>query len=469
MASYISIGLLMSILLLAMISRLNFSKYKNKNDEKKDVLSCMARMVAFYIPESVKAVLRRQIRRVYVLNERPLYEQTENFLNGLIKKIFVFGLLLCLFALLVDQIFKSNQQNDDIVRPDVGGNSEKVKIHMEDEEEGAEEVYDLEIGPREYTDEEFETAAADAVKYIERIYLKDNTSENRIVSDLELPDKDELGRLRIIWESSDPLLLSSSGAIQNKQKEDTEVKLKATIKDNNHSVSVSYNLKVVGEDSLSSFERTKLKMQEIENETRSDSEVVLPDYMEGIRIERVQKNYTKLNIELFVLGLFMIAAYVVVQINRLKDEGKKRDSELRGAYYGFVNRLTIHLGAGSVLREAFRLAGVRERSDYLKKEITLTLKKIESGIPEYKAYTEMGKSIGTQEYLKLMSLVSQNLEYGNKNLISLLETEVNSSIYIRKEEIRKRGEQASEKLLIPTSILMILVIAIVIYPAYIGL
>ena len=313
-------------------------------------------------------------------------------------------------------------------------------------------------------------AAAEAKEYIDEVYLGSNPSAERVTSDLTLPDSDESGRLRVIWESSDPLVLSSSGVIKNKQFEnEAEVRLTAMIKDNNHSESVDYSLKVVGEDSLSSFERTKLKMLEIESGTRSESEVVLPDYLDGVRIERVKTDRRKVLAEIMLLGFFMIAAYAVIQINRLKEAGKKRDSELRGAYYGFVNRLTIHLGAGSVLREALRLAGVREKSEYLKNEINLALKKIASGIPEYSAYTEMGKSIGTQEYLKLMSLIAQNLEYGNKNLISLLETEVNSSIYIRKEEIKKRGEQASEKLLIPTSILMILVIAIVIYPAYKGL
>lgn len=468
MAVYISISLLILNLLLAIISRHNFSKYKNKDGDSKDILSCMARMVAFYIPESLKAVLRRLIRRVYVLNERPLYEQTEEYMNGLIKKIIVFSLILCLFSLSVIKLRAFDQKDDGIIRPEVGGTSEKVKLRLE--EEGTEEVYDLEISPREYTDEEFKTAAAEAKRYIDEVYLGNNPSAERITSNLTLPDSDETGRLRVIWESSDPLVLSSSGVIKNKQFEnEAEVRLTATIKDNNHSESVDYFLKVVGEDSLSSFERIKLRMLEIESETRSESEVVLPDYLDGVRIERVKTDRRKVLAEIMLLGFFMIASYAFVQINRLKEAGKKRDSELRGAYYGFVSRLTIHLGAGSVLREALRLAGVREKSEYLKNEINLALKKIASGIPEYRAYTEMGKSIGTQEYMKLMSLIAQNLEYGNKNLISLLETEVNSSIYIRKEEIKKRGEQASEKLLIPTSILMILVIAIVIYPAYRGL
>ena len=466
MAVYISIGLLILNLVLAILSRQSFSKYK-KTDGK-DILSCMAGMIVFYIPESIKTVMRRLIRRVYVLNERPLSEQTDEFLTRLIKKMIVFSLLLSLFSLSIYKLGFFNQENDSIMRPEVGGTSEKVRLRLE--EEGDEEVYDLEIGPREYTDEEFAAVAAEAEEYIGEVFLGENESEERVICNLMLPDVDESGNLRITWESSDPLILSSSGVIKNKQFEGSvEVRLTATIKDNNHSESVSYDLMVVGEDSLSSFERIKQKVLDIESETRSEAEVVLPDYLDGVRIERVEKDRQSIYTEIMFLGLFMIAAYVFVQINRLKEAGKKRDHELRGSYYGFVNRLTIHLGAGSVLREALRLASLRERSEYLKDEISLALKKIESGIPEYRAYTEMGKSIGTQEYLKLMSLISQNLEYGNKNLISLLETEVKSSIYIRKEEIKKRGEQASEKLLIPTSILMILVIGIVIYPAYSGL
>ena len=68
-----------------------------------------------------------------------------------------------------------------------------------------------------------------------------------------------------------------------------------------------------------------------------------------------------------------------------------------------------------------------------------------------------------------MSLISQNMEYGNSNLIKLMDSEVKLSFYLKKEDIRKRGEKASEKLLLPTLILMFIVMIIVMYPAFVGM
>ena len=160
---------------------------------------------------------------------------------------------------------------------------------------------------------------------------------------------------------------------------------------------------------------------------------------------------------------------VYKNIRELNEIGEKRDVELEEAYYSFVNRLAIHIGAGLSLRDAMKRAAEVEKSEYLKKEVGFALNKVASGVMENSAYMELGKNLGSQEYLRLMSLLSQNLAYGNSNLIGLLDSEVKQSFYIKRERIRKKGEQASEKLLLPTAILLILVIVIVMYPAFINL
>ena len=80
-----------------------------------------------------------------------------------------------------------------------------------------------------------------------------------------------------------------------------------------------------------------------------------------------------------------------------------------------------------------------------------------------------GKKLGLEEYNRLMGLISQNLAFGNSNLIKLLETEVKTSYFLRKEDVRRKGEQASEKLIVPTLLLMIVVIGIIVYPALTGI
>ena len=66
-----------------------------------------------------------------------------------------------------------------------------------------------------------------------------------------------------------------------------------------------------------------------------------------------------------------------------------------------------------------------------------------------------------------MSLIGQNLSYGNSNILKLLDDGIKNNIYLKREHIRKKGEQASEKLMFPTLILLLLVMGLVMYPAFI--
>jgi pilus assembly protein TadC len=173
------------------------------------------------------------------------------------------------------------------------------------------------------------------------------------------------------------------------------------------------------------------------------------------------------NMLIFIIGILIVFIFGYIRFNKLKEKGSERDKELEDAYFGFVNRLAIHIGAGLSLKDAMKRSVQNERCIYLKDEINHMLNKISSGISDSTAYMEFGKAVGSQEYIRLMSLISQNLAYGNSNLIKMLDSETKTGLYIKREHIKKKGEEASEKLILPTSLLLILVIIIVIYPAFI--
>ena len=141
----------------------------------------------------------------------------------------------------------------------------------------------------------------------------------------------------------------------------------------------------------------------------------------------------------------------------------------------FINKLTLRLSSGMNLRSALAIMVEDERrSGYgkdglLYDEVAVALNDIANGISEEDAYTSLGKRIGIPEYIRTMSLIEQNLHHGNKDLIKLLEEEERKAKFHNKERIRKRGEEASEKLLFPMLILLMVVIGIVVYPAFISM
>ena len=98
-------------------------------------------------------------------------------------------------------------------------------------------------------------------------------------------------------------------------------------------------------------------------------------------------------------------------------------------------------------------------------EVRFTLNQIDAGLSEEKAYLGMSGRIGIPEYTRLMTMISQNINHGNSRLLMLMDQEVKNAMNMKREHMRKKGETASEKLLIPTALLLVIVIGVIMIPA----
>ncbi len=466
MIRYVSLFILLLIESLSMISRKHFSKYK----DRKNPIWWLSENISVHLPAEMKSKLAGYMRRTDTFGGKQLKDLTEEWIVSLIYKILMMVTALSALIFVLSFVPEKKDVSQSVKRPEVGNSSDYAEIELYDSENDEKETYELEVHSREYTEKEFKNKTDACKKYLEKRILGKNGSADEIVYDMDFPSKDETGTLKVTWETSVPTVLSSSGKVDNTDIDDgVEVNIVATIKDDNFQDTYETDVTVVKDENLSSSEKAKLKMLEIEEGSRSDAELVLPEKIGSVEVKKIEKGNEEKFKELFVFGILFIALWAYYGLFKLKDKGIKRTEELDGQYYGFVNRLSIYISAGLTIQNALKAVMKNKSCKSLNDEITFTLNKIASGEPEAKAYMEMGKNLGTQDYAKLMSLISQNLEYGNSNLIKLMDSEVKLSFYLKKETIRKKGEKASEKLLIPTLILMFIVMAIVMYPAFVGM
>jgi len=169
---------------------------------------------------------------------------------------------------------------------------------------------------------------------------------------------------------------------------------------------------------------------------------------------------------------------------------------------GWYWKLTMLLGAGLTIRNAFtRIAleekrrleetgaasagrtdhggrgqqgrarpGRRRRAEnapdvhYLEQEMLLTVREMRSGVPEAAAYENFGRRCGLQSYIKLGSLLSQNLKKGSRGLTGMLEKEALSSMEEHRALARKVGEKAGLKLMLPMGMMFAVVLAVLVIP-----
>ncbi len=210
-------------------------------------------------------------------------------------------------------------------------------------------------------------------------------------------------------------------------------------------------------------------MVRIEEESRTSGEIEVPDTLEGYQVHVEKTDVKEKLFWIYGLSILIIGILLEVELVHLKEAGERRDESLRAEYYQFLNRLSLYLATGMSVKEAFRRLSIRVRADALVAELKFTVRRMELGASEMEAIEEMGRNIGLAEYMRLSSLVTQNLRHGNAGLLKQLEAEVQQGMIHDQERVRKESAKASEKLMIPTFILLILVIAIVLIPAVMNL
>lgn len=145
-------------------------------------------------------------------------------------------------------------------------------------------------------------------------------------------------------------------------------------------------------------------------------------------------------------------------------------------YPEIVSRLSLYMGAGISTRKAWeRIVDHYEKKELSDKErhvayeeMRITLHEMQSGIAESLAYERFGTRCRMPSYLKLGTLLSQNLRKGTKNLADLLKEESGEAFENRKALAKKIGEECESRLLLPMLMMLLTVLIIIMYPAVVS-
>ena len=117
--------------------------------------------------------------------------------------------------------------------------------------------------------------------------------------------------------------------------------------------------------------------------------------------------------------------------------------------------------------EKNRAGGTGKRYAY--EEMLYTVREMETGTGEAAAYERFGRRCGLPGYVKLGSLLTTSVRKGNTDLRRTLEKEAALSMEERKNLALSEGERAGTRMLFPMIIMLGVVIAILIVPAFISM
>lgn len=386
--------------------------------------------------------------------------------------------IVCVLILVLIICFQ-NKNEEQIKGNEIkrGGYEEGEKtVVLEADSEGMKTELEILIEPRHYTKEQLDAMSEEVYKHLEQIvFLKDGTNENAnyiISENLDLPKEVQGYPFSVSWKSSDYDVLDEEGRIQKELVSGSEtIEITAKLNCYDYEWEKVYQVKVepLKKDWEEIFSDEIRKTIEELNETTAENEnLQLPVEIDGhtIRYEEKDNNSYLLILLLGVTGLILLWFF---EDGRLKKSMEDREKQLQEDYAKLVSKLSLYLGAGLSFRTTIkRIAEGSDHSRYYIKELKLMVRELEIGISEQQVIEHFGKRCRLPNYVKLSVLLSQNLKKGNNSLQKQLREETDRTFEERKIVAKKYGEEAGTKLLFPMVLMLIVVMVMIMYPAFIS-
>ena len=143
----------------------------------------------------------------------------------------------------------------------------------------------------------------------------------------------------------------------------------------------------------------------------------------------------------------------------------KRSEEMMADFSDVVSKLALLTNAGMIMREAWEeVAYTGETALY--KEMQKAVDEMNNGIAEIDAMFNFGTRCIIPEIKKFTSTIVQGISKGNSELVPMLQTQSKEVWNMKKQHVRRQGEKASSKLLIPMMIMFVGILIMVIVPIF---
>lgn len=397
-------------------------------------------------------------------------------------KIIVIAIVTIIFC--VVYVCKNCMDNtittEDVKRPDY----KEIKKELDIQVSAQNEKFNTSIciEPRVYTAQEIAEIFSEISKILEDTLLGDNSSLDNITSDVLLCSSVDEYPVTIQWLSDNYNVIDENGVVHNMlfaKDESVEVVLTAILQYESYSAEYSYEVTVKSCDfNEINYQKKISEMLELaENNDREGVYINLPKEMDGVPITYEKKADWDSVFMILMLGIAAVIMVIFGEKNNQKKQVNIRKRALKNHYSEMVAKITLLLGAGMTMRKAwekiveeyqFKKLHKNIKSKVVYEEMTESMNQLKSGVSELRVYQDFGNRCDVKEYMKFSSLLAQNLKKGSKELRSMLEIETKDAFEERKNQAKKYGEEAGTKLLIPMVMILLVVMAIIMYPALVN-
>ena len=332
----------------------------------------------------------------------------------------------------------------------------------------------------QYSEKEMDKVFTEAGEIIEKSVLGDNESLDKIDKNLNFITTVPGMPIKIVWLLDDNDIVDYTGNVNldNAKVGSNIITLTAEMTYKNISAEHSFSVNIV-KPQPTDKEKLKVsledKVKKKEENTREEKVIVLPTSVNG---KNVLWKYPKDSRAMGILLLGIIIAFGIYIDNeqKIKKEEETKKLFMSLDYANIVSQMTLFINAGMTIGNAWRKIvaiyvmkkdkiGVRPAYE----EMLYTVHEMDQGVSEKDCYLNFGRRCNLSVYRKFGTMLSSNLRKGNKNLLELLKKEALNAFEERKNLAKKKGEEASTKLLGPMFVMFSILLAIIVVPAFLSI
>lgn len=165
-----------------------------------------------------------------------------------------------------------------------------------------------------------------------------------------------------------------------------------------------------------------------------------------------------------VMLMFAWAAYYY--FGTLTEEKiKKRSEEMMGDFSEVISKLALLTNAGMIFREAWTEVAYTGET-VLYQEMQRSVDEMNNGYSDVDAVGRFSARCMVPEIKKFSSTIMQGLIKGNSELSIMLQSQSKEAWGLKKQEVKRKGELAASKLMIPIMIMFVGILIMVLIPIF---
>lgn len=392
-----------------------------------------------------------------------------------IKKVLVATIVLTILVFVAEMLLQDTELR---VMRNTYGEGKKIEeygLTVEDEIEN--EKFQVEVEEQRYTSAEVQQLFQAVMDELDTVILGANESFNRIETDLNLVTRLADYPVDIQWDLNSYEVMSIEGKIREEKvtEEGTLVRLRGTLSYGEEQTVYVRNIMVfppTRDEKEQLIYDIQHELKEREAATREEKSFQLPEEVNGKKLtwsRRKEQHWYYI----LLMGVVCSVYLVYRDREKKKKKAKQRREELIREYPGMISKFTMLLGTGTTVKNAwekivqnYELQKEHTGKQVVYEEMLLTYREMQGGVSEMEAYEKFGKRCGVAIYMKFGAMLAQNLRKGSKGISDILRMEAIQSFENRKSTAKRLGEEAGTKLLMPMLGMLMVVLVMVMVPAF---